>query len=136
MAENGIFWIQGLSILDGASEDIFYQILMKNCTNLNIKHQMRNFIGCGFTLFFISIFPKIAILQTIILLIKQPEIHCRNDFFSLVCSYFIFSWDSLKGMSICSLANLEPIVGSFYYVNYGSSIITSKVHQIISVMKM
>ena len=73
----------------GASEDNLYPN-MKNCTNLNIKHQIRNFIGCGFTLFFISSFPKIAILQTIIFLIKQPEIHCRNDFFSLVCSYFIF----------------------------------------------
>ena len=46
-----------------------------------------------------------------------------------------FSWDSLKGMSICSLANLEPIAESFYYVNYGSSFIMSKVRQIISVIK-
>ena len=41
----------------------------------------------------------------------------------------------VKGMLICSLANLEPIAEFLYYVNYGLSFITSKVRQIISVIK-
>ena len=71
-----------------------------------------------FNLFLLELFNKILLTGCLILL-KEVFVHWVVYFFQVV---------------LC-LKILQSIVESFYFVKYGSSIITSNVFQIISLMK-